>query len=160
VVFDDYNESARFLFFLLFFIGGCAGSTSGGFKVVRTLILGRLLFAQLRRLLHPRAFLQVRLGRRPIAEDMVRTVAVFSFAYLGVFLLATLVYTALGLDMVSAMGGALSGLGNIGPALGAVHGDFLAMPWQGRLVHVFLMIAGRLELFTLLILLYPSTWRR
>lgn len=160
VDFDAYNPGARFLFFLMFFIGGCAGSTAGAFKVVRTLILGKLLFVQMRMLLHPRAFLQVRLGRRPIAEDTVRTVAVFSFAYLGLLVLGTFVYTQLGLDFVSAMSGAMSGLGNIGPALGQLHTDFNAMPWQGRLFHVFLMIAGRLEIFTVLILLYPNTWRR
>ncbi len=159
-VFDEWNETARFLLFLMFFLGGCAGSTSGGFKMVRTLILTKMLARHLRMLLHPRAFIQVRLGRMPITDDVLKTVTVFSFAYLGLFLLGTFAYAALGLDFVSAMSGSLSGIGNIGPALGVVHADFHAMPWPGRIVHSFLMWAGRLEIFTVLILLYPETWRR
>lgn len=159
-VFDEWNDAARFLMFLMFFMGGCAGSTAGAFKMVRTLILGKLLVREMRMLLHPRAFVQVRLGRTILGDDAVKTVAVFAFAYLGVFILGAFAYSLLGMDFTSAVSGSLSGIGNIGPALGQLHADFHAMPWQGRLVHVFLMWVGRLEIFTVLILLYPQTWRR
>jgi trk system potassium uptake protein len=160
VPYDDWNEVARFLLFLMFFIGGCAGSTAGGFKMIRIMILSKLLTRQLRLLLHPRALIHVRVGHLELTGDALRVVTVFSFTYLLTFVLGALAYAALGLDILSAAAASASGVGNIGPALGAAHADFHSVPSAGRLVHIVLMWAGRLELFTVLVLLLPETWRR
>lgn len=159
-VFDDWPDSARLVLLFMFFTGGAAGSTAGGMKVIRILVLMKLVQREVRRLLHPRAVVPVRIGRTVLPDDTLKTVAVFFFVYVSLFIFSTILFTLMGLDMISAISAAASTLGNIGPGLGSVHFSYADVPVFGKFWMALLMWAGRLELFTTLILFFPATWRR
>ena len=149
------------LFFGLFFLGGSAGSTSGGVKVVRHLILIKNSFQEFRRVLHPNAILPVRYKGKSVSENIVFTVQGFFILYALSFIIGAVVLAATGLDFESAIGGAASSLGNIGPAFGDLSpvNNFNSLTNFGKYWCSFLMLLGRLELFTVLIILSPYFWR-
>jgi len=160
----DYTMWTPFLvvfFFGLMFLGGSSGSTSGGIKVVRHLITIRNGFLEFRRSLHMNAILPVRYNKKAISGDIVFNILGFFILYMLSFILGALVFAALGLDFQSAIGVAASSLGNVGPALGDFGpvNNFYEMPSIGKWWCSFLMLIGRLELFTVLILLTPFFWR-
>lgn len=148
--------------FLLFFTGGMAGSTAGGIKIVRQVLLAKNSFRELKRLLHPQAVIPLRLGHRVVSPDVMRNVLSFIVLYFGLIFFGTLVMGALGLDLVSAFSAAASCVGNIGPAFGTVGPaeNYAHIAVAGKWVLSLLMIAGRLEIFTVLVLLSPRFWRR
>lgn len=151
---------AQFFCFLVFFIGGCSGSTSGGFKVVRWVILFKQAGNEIRRMLHPHGIFTVRLNGRPGRKDIVFNVAAFLFVYFFLVAITTFIGSFAGLDLLSSFTGALSMVGNVGPAfnqLGPSHTcgflpDFLK--WW----YTFAMLAGRLELYTMVIFFVPAYW--
>jgi trk system potassium uptake protein len=147
------------LLVVLSFTGGCGGSTAGGIKVLRVLILAKLGLRQLKQLAHPHALITVKVGQRPIMEDVLFSVWGFSVLYVLVSLLLTLAMMAAGLDMESAFGATVATINLLGPGLGEVATDFAhvndAVKWLGA----FGMLAGRLEIFTLLVLFVPDFWR-
>lgn len=149
------------LFFGLMFLGGSAGSTSGGVKVVRHLILIRNGFLEFKRTLHPNAILPVRYNRKSISGKIVFNVLAFFILYMLSFIIGSLGFSMMGLDFESSIGVAASSLGNVGPALGEFSpvDNFYNMPTVGKWWCSFLMLLGRLELFTVLILLTPFFWR-
>lgn len=149
------------LFFGLFFLGGSAGSTSGGVKVVRHLILIKNSFQEFRRVLHPNAILPVRYKGKSVSENIVFTIQGFFILYALSFIIGAVVLAATGLDFESAIGGAASSLGNIGPAFGDLSpvNNFNSLTNFGKYWCSFLMLLGRLELFTVLIILSPYFWR-
>jgi trk system potassium uptake protein TrkH len=149
------------LFFGLMFLGGSAGSTSGGVKVVRHLILIRNGFLEFKRTLHPNAVLPVRYNRKAISGDIVFNVLAFFILYMLSFIIGSLGFSMMGLDFESAIGVAASSLGNVGPALGDFGpiDNYYNLPEIGKWWCSFLMLIGRLELFTVLILLTPFFWR-
>ncbi|NNF83214.1 MAG: TrkH family potassium uptake protein [Flavobacteriaceae bacterium] len=160
----DFTAWTPFLlvfFFGLMFLGGSAGSTSGGVKVVRHLILIRNSFLEFKRTLHPNAVLPVRYNGRSISEKIVFNIKGFFIIYMLSFILGSLGFSMIGLDFESAIGVAASSLGNVGPALGEFGpvNNFYEMPSIGKWWAAFLMLIGRLELFTVLILLTPFFWR-
>ncbi len=149
-------------FFGLMFLGGSSGSTSGGVKVVRHLVLIRNGFLEFKRSLHPNAVLPVRYNSKTISGDIVFNVLGFFMLYMLSFIIGALGFAFVGLDFESAIGVAASSLGNVGPALGEfgpAH-NFYEMPQIGKWWAAFLMLIGRLELFTVLILLTPFFWRK
>ncbi|MGB0256000.1 MAG: TrkH family potassium uptake protein [Flavobacteriaceae bacterium] len=149
-------------FFGLMFIGGSAGSTSGGIKVVRHLLMIRSGILEFKRALHPNAILQVRYNNRVVSEGIVQNILGFFILYLLSFIIGTLGFAMMGFDFESSVGVAASSLGNVGPALG-VFGpaeNYTALPSIGLWWSSFLMLLGRLELFTVLILLTPFFWRK
>lgn len=160
----DYTMWTPFLvifFFGLMFLGGSAGSTSGGVKVVRHLILIKNGFLEFKRALHPSAVLPVRYNQRSIDGGIVFNILGFFILYMLSFILGALVFSTFGIKFESAIGLAASTLGNIGPALadfGPVN-NYAALPNIGKWWATFLMLIGRLELFTVLILLTPFFWR-
>jgi len=148
-------------FFGLMFLGGSAGSTSGGVKVVRHLLMVRNGFIEFKRTLHPSAILPVRYNTKAVDGKIVFNILAFFILYMLSFIVGALVFSILGLDFESSIGVAASSLGNVGPALGdfgPVH-NFYEMPTIGKWWASFLMLIGRLELFTVLILLTPFFWR-
>lgn len=160
----DYTLWTPFLtimFFGLFFLGGSAGSTSGGVKVVRHIILIRNGIMEFKRTLHPNAILPVRYNGRALQSGIVFNVLGFFILYMLSFIVGAIVLAALGLDFETAIGGALSTLGNVGPAFGDLSpvDNFAGLPQLGKWWCSFLMLIGRLELFTVLILLTPFFWR-
>lgn len=160
----DYTLWSPFLtvlFFGLFFLGGSAGSTAGGVKVMRHVIMIRNGIMEFKRTLHPNAVLPVRFGGKAIGNEIVFNVLGFFILYMLSFIIGALVLGALGLDLMTAIGGAASSLGNVGPAFGSLGpvNNFDALPAAGKWWCAFLMLIGRLELFTVLILLTPFFWR-
>ena len=150
------------ILFALFFVGGMAGSTGGGVKVVRVLLILKNSFRELRQLVHPQAILPVRLDHRVVPEGIMRNVLSFIVFYVGLIGLGTLVMGALGLDIWSAFSATFSCVGNVGPAFGAMGPteNYTHVPALGKWVLSLLMMAGRLEIFTVLLLFTPAFWKR
>ena len=160
----DYTLWTPFLtvfFFGLMFLGGSAGSTSGGVKVVRQLILIKNSFLEFKRALHPNAILPVRYNGKSVSKDIVFNVLGFFILYMLSFIIGALVFSMFQMDFESAIGLSASSLGNVGPALGDFGpvNNYSALPPLGKWWASFLMLIGRLELFTVLILMTPFFWR-
>ena len=160
----DFTMWTPFLtvfFFGLMFLGGSAGSTSGGVKVVRHLLMIRNGFIEFKRTLHPNAILPVRYNKKAVERKIIFNILAFFILYMLSFIVGALGFSILGLDFESAIGVAASSLGNVGPALGdfGPTNNFYDMPSIGKIWASFLMLIGRLELFTVLILLTPFFWR-
>ncbi|GAA4315436.1 TrkH family potassium uptake protein [Pontixanthobacter gangjinensis] len=160
----DYTMWTPFLtilFFGLFFLGGSAGSTAGGVKVMRHIIMIKNGITEFKRTLHPNAILPVRFNGKSISKEIVFNILGFFILYMLSFIIGAVVLASLGLDFETAIGGAASSLGNIGPAFGGLSpvNNFDMLPDFGKWWCAFLMLIGRLELFTVLILLTPFFWR-
>lgn len=160
--FDDYNDLARITVLAITFIGACAGSTSGGLKVVRVMLLARTAVQEVQRQLQPQAVQVLRMPGRVFSEDVRRTVLGFFFIWITVWGLGTMAMAAFGLDLVTAAAAASSGINLAGTGLGDVGAseNFTAVPTGGRAVLAALMLVGRLEVFTVIALLTPAFWRR
>lgn len=160
----DFTAWTPFLivfFFGLMFLGGSAGSTSGGVKVVRHLVLIRNGFLEFQRTLHPNAILPVRYNNATIDGKIVFNILAFFILYMLAFIIGALGFSMLGINFESAIGVAASSLGNVGPALGEFGpvDNYSSLPAIGKWWAAFLMLIGRLELFTVLILFTPFFWR-
>ena len=160
----DFTAWTPFLtifFFGLMFLGGSAGSTAGGIKVVRHLIMIKNGVMEFKRTLHPSAILPVRYNNKGVQQPIVFNVLGFFIMYMLSFIVGVLVFSVLGLDFETALGGAASSLGNVGPALGDLGPatNFETLGPGARWWASFLMLIGRLELFTVLILFTPFFWR-
>jgi trk system potassium uptake protein TrkH len=154
--FDHWPHFSRALLFLLMFVGGCAGSTGGSVKVVRIMIVAKKLVVDLKRLVRPHAVLPVRVGNRGIPDEVVTSVTTFFILFLTLFSFGGLLLSAMGLDLISAFSASAACLGNIGPGFGLVgptH-NFGFMPAPAKVVLVLLMLIGRLELYTMLVLFF------
>ncbi len=150
------------LIFSLMFIGGSAGSTGGGIKVARIVVVLKNIFAEFKRLIHPRAIIPIRLNGKSIPDSIVNNIMIFVLSYVIIFLVSTVIMTFMGLDIMSAMGSVAATLGNIGPGIGSVgpaenYADIHAL---GKWWLSFLMLIGRLELFTVLIIFSPAFLRK
>ena len=160
----DFTMWTPFLmvfFFGLMFLGGSAGSTSGGVKVVRHLILIKNGFLEFKRTLHPNAIIPVRYNKKSISSDIVFNVLAFFILYMISFIIGALGFSMMEIDFQSSIGLAASSLGNVGPALGDYGpvNNYASLPNIGKWWCSFLMLIGRLELFTVLILFTPFFWR-
>ena len=160
--FTAWTSFLTIVFFGLMFAGGSAGSTAGGIKVMRHILIIKNGLLEFKRTLHPRAIIPVRFNDKTVSEHIVYNIIAFFVLYMLLFIIGALVLGLLGLDFVSAIGGAASSLGNVGPALGSLSplNNFNQLPALGKWWCCFLMLAGRLELFTVLILLTPYFWKR
>ena len=163
--YDLWPEFARFLLLLLMVVGACAGSTGGGCKVVRFLLLGRQIQAEVRSLLHPRAIVNTRVNAQVVSIRSLSSVTAFFMLYIFILALATLAVTAFGgpkLDFVTSLSGVVACLSNVGPGLGALGPaeNFSWLPEGVKWIFSFCMLAGRLELFAVLLLFVPETWTR
>lgn len=161
----DFTAWTPFLtvfFFGLMFGGGSAGSTAGGIKVMRHILIIKNGILEFKRTLHPSAIIPVRYNSKTVSEHIVYNIIAFFVLYMLLFIIGALVLGFLGLDFESAIGGAASSLGNVGPAFGSLNplSNFNSLPDLGKWWCSFLMLAGRLELFTVLILLTPYFWKR
>ncbi len=160
--YERWAGGAQLLLLLLMFMGGMAGSTSGGMKAMRVRLLVSHGLTELKRSLHPRAVIVARLGPSPVAFRTLLQIFAFALFFIALFGGGAFVMTLLGHDLVTAIGASAASIGNIGPGLGGV-GAVDNYGWMGpasHLVLVSLMLAGRLELFTILLLFHPDLWRR
>ena len=162
---DDYliwPGMLWFVIFLLMFVGGMAGSTGGGIKVVRQLLLFKNSTLELKRLMHPQAIMPVRMNHKSVSQDIIFKVMAFFLIYIIIFAFGTLVMSILGLDFETAIGSTAATLGNIGPGIGLVGpvGNYAEIPEFGKWFLSLLMLLGRLELFTVLILFTKAFWKK
>ena len=161
VDFQLWNDQGRMLLLLLMFIGGCAGSAAGGPKIVRHVLIARYTLNELKRVLHPRAVLPVKLNGRTVPDEVMRAVLVFFLFYLLVFALCTFIVASLGADLLTAITASIATLGNIGPGFGEVGpmADYAHLHPASKLVLTAAMWIGRLEVLTVLAVLRPEVWR-
>ncbi|MGY0407473.1 MAG: TrkH family potassium uptake protein [Polaribacter sp.] len=160
--FTMWNFFATGIFFALFFTGGSAGSTSGGIKIVRHIVLLKNSFLEFKKALHPNAIIPVRYDGKMVEQNIIFNILSFFIIYMLTFVLSSVILTFCGLDFMSALGAAASSLGNIGPAIGSVSpvDNYNHLTHAAKWVCSFLMLIGRLELFTVLILFTPFFWRK
>lgn len=159
--FDTWPPFCRILLVALMFVGGCAGSTGGGIKVVRFLLFFKYARLQLHKLVHPNQIETIKLGRVKVPQEVMISILGFFAIYLAVFLAASLFITLLGVDIITGPTAVIATLNNIGPGLhlvGPTH-NFGQLPVLAKLVLIFCMLAGRLELYTIAILLTPGYWK-
>jgi len=157
-----WGAFAAAFFFILTFFGGCAGSTAGGPKVFRYQVMFRLIAQHIRRTIHPHAVIPLRYGNRTLSDEQVRSVGAFIFLYFGAIAVTAILLAVIGLDTTTAVSGAASAIGNVGPGIGTIigpAGNFGSLPDAAKLILAVAMIMGRLEILSLLLLLMPSFYR-
>jgi trk system potassium uptake protein TrkH len=157
--YDLWPNFSKALLFMLMFVGGCSGSTGGSVKVVRIMIVAKKLATDLKQLVQPHAVFPLRVGKRAIPDGVVSSVTTFFILFLACFGLGGLLLALTGVDMVTAFSASAASLGNIGPGFGDVGPaqNYAAMPAPAKLILLVMMIVGRLELYTMLVLIY--LWR-
>jgi len=141
------------------FVGACAGSTGGGIKVIRILLLYKQGRREIQRLIHPNAIITIKMGGRPVNSRVVDAVWGFFVTYIAVFAALLLSVMATGLDQVTAFSAVAACLNNLGPGLGDVSAHYGGLSSTAKMILAFAMVLGRLEIFTLLVLLTPAFWR-
>ena len=153
---------AQAILLICMFIGGCAGSTGGGMKVMRIMLLFKQSYQELFRLIHPRSVTHVKMGKTVVKEDVISGVEGFFALWLGLLVLAAFVVAATGVDVVTSFAAALACIGNIGPGIGGVGptDNFAWLPDTAKWVLTFCMVLGRLEIYTVIILFVPEFWRK
>jgi trk system potassium uptake protein TrkH len=160
--FDNWGGFAMAIFFVLMFIGGCAGSTTCGIKIFRVQILAATALTQLKRLMQPHGVFIAYYQGRPVTEQVSLSVMSFFFLFITTFGLVAAALGATGLDFITAISGAATAISNVGPGLGDIigpSGNFATIPDSAKWVLGAAMLLGRLELFTVLVLFMPNFWR-
>ncbi len=159
--FDQWPPVCKLLLLLLMFVGGCAGSTGGGIKVVRVLLFFKYARLQLRNLVHPQSVGAIKLGHQKVPKEIMIAILGFFGLYAMFLLLSSIAVTALGLDLVTGVTAVTATLNNIGPGLAGVGpaSNFSSLPDAVKWILAFCMLAGRLELYTVVVLLTPDFWK-
>lgn len=160
--FINWGPFFQFMFIIFMLFGACAGSTSGGVKIVRIIILFKNSINEFKRQVHPNAILPIRLNGRVISIDVVTKVLAFIFLYLTILIVSCLILALSGMGFENSLGAAISCLGNVGGGLAEIgnNGHFYDVPTPSKWFLCFLMLTGRLELFTVLSLFMPAFWKR
>ena len=162
---DDFNkwpDILRFLILGIMMIGGCHGSTSGSLKIIRYIILFKIALQELRKLVHPQGVFPVKVGDKTIDPEDQTNVVALTFMYFGLAALGFIFLSLLDLDMVSALSATLSCFATTGPGLGLVgpSANYAEIPFLGKALLIFYMLMGRLEVYTIMLLFLPITWRK
>ena len=150
------------IIFMLMFIGGSAGSTGGGPKVMRVMILLKNSYLEFKRIMHPKAIIPVRVNKHSVSTPIIANIQAFMVVYIIIFVVGTIIMSSLGLDLDTSMGAVIACLGNIGPGIADVGpaNNFANIPTLGKWLLSILMLVGRLELFTVLVLFTPYFWKK
>ena len=162
---DDFGLWGKFslIFFLfLMFIGGCAGSTACGIKIFRLQMLLIFLKNQVKKLIYPNSIIISKYNNQKISDNFINSVIVFIFSFLFIFLILSMLLSTSGLDFLTSISGAASAISNVGPGLGDMigpNGNYKTIPDISKWILSFGMLLGRLELFAVLVLFFPSFWR-
>lgn len=157
--FSSWPFVLPFLLFVVAFVGGCAGSTGGGMKAIRILLIFKQGLREIKRLIHPNAIIPIKIGKKPVPDRVLEAVWGFFSVYLLMFVILLLLLLAAGLDQVTAWSAVGACINNLGPGLGAVATHYGDLPDFAKWVLCFAMLLGRLEIFTLLVLFTPAFWR-
>ncbi len=160
--FGTWAMEAQLMLLVLMFVGGCAGSTGGSMKVIRIQVTIKAAYRELKRIAYPRSVSTVRVGHNVVKEETVSAIIGVVSLFVGTFVVSSVVMAAMGLDLITATSSVAACIGNIGPGLGKVGPaeNFYFIPSAGKWLLMFNMIAGRLEIYTVLILFTPHFWRR
>ena len=160
--FDRWPPLSRIILVVCMFLGAMAGSTGGGMKIMRATILVKHTYKEIFRIIHPHAITSIKLGGTPVPVDILNSIWGFFLLLLLFFVGGTLIMAGLGLDLISASTSVAASIGNIGPGLGAVGPtqNYGAIPLLGKWTLIFCMLLGRLELYTVIVLLMPEYWRK
>ncbi|MDY6851870.1 MAG: TrkH family potassium uptake protein [Thermodesulfobacteriota bacterium] len=160
--FEVWPSLAKIVLILCIFIGGSAGSTGGSIKCMRVILLIKHSYRELRRLIHPRAVIPVKLQGRTVPDDVLSSVWGFFILFMALFVAASVILAAMGLDLVTSFTAVAATIGNIGPGLGAVGpaDNYAAMPQAAKAILILCMVLGRLEVYTVFILFVPEFWKK
>lgn len=159
--YEIWPVAVQAILLTLMFIGGMGGSTAGGMKVIRCMLLVKYAALETRRMLHSRALIPIKIGKQLIKEDVVRNTLGFFLFFMSAFILTTILLSTMGLDIESSIGAAASAMGNIGPGLGKFGptDNYALLPDQGKWLLSFCMLLGRLEIFTVMVLFSRTYWK-
>ena len=160
--FDNWGGFPLFLFIILMFIGGCAGSTTCGIKIFRIQILYSFISNQLKKIIYPKGIFVLKYNQNPVDNKFIASVISFIYLYFVVFFIITALLSLSGLDFITSISGAATSISNVGPGLGSTigpNGNFSPLPDVSKWILSLGMILGRLELFAILVLFLPSFWR-
>lgn len=162
VDFNYWSDSAKMILLMVMFIGGCAGSTGGGIKVVRILLLLKHGRRELFKVTHPRAIKTIKFNGKSVPDEVVNSIISFVVIYLLVYLSSTVILSVLGMDLITSITASIATLGNIGPGFNVVGpmGTFNTIPPLGKLILIANMWIGRLEVYTVIVLFTPEFWNR
>ena len=160
--YETWPHVAQAILFLLMFVGGCSGSTGGGIKVVRLVTLFKQAINEMKYLIHPKAIFPLRISGQVVPKNIVYAISGFFFLYIAILLIVTFIVCLSGVDLLSALAAALATVGNIGPGFGIVGptDNYAHFSDPIKWVLSFAMLAGRLELYTVLVLFTPMFWKR
>jgi trk system potassium uptake protein TrkH len=159
--FNEWPEMSKMLLFFLFFIGGSAGSTTGGMKIIRSILVVKYLFYEVRKLLHPKGVFNITIGENTIDDNVVRATLGFYLFYILIFVFTAIFLSFTGLDVETALTASASAIGNIGPGLGSIGptDNWAHLTDLAKWLTSFCMLLGRLEIFTVVVLFSRSFWK-
>jgi len=160
--YETWPAFSQLVLLICMFLGAMAGSTGGGMKIMRIMLLMRHSYHQMFQIIHPHAVTTLKLAGRPVPADVLGSIWGFFILYLGLFVTASLIMAALGLDFVSSFSSVAATIGNIGPGFGVVGPvrNYLDVPLVGKWVLVLCMLLGRLEIYTVIVMFAPAYWRK
>ena len=160
--FSSWGKFPLVFFLFLMFVGGCAGSTTCGIKIFRFQILGRFILSQIKKLVYPNGVFSIKYNNEKISNSFIYSIITFIFLYFFIFFILAVLLSLNGLDFITAISGSASAISNVGPGLGDIigpSGNFSDLPNFSKLSLSFGMLLGRLELFAVLVLFFPSFWK-
>ena len=160
--YELWPPMSQIIIFLCMFVGASAGSTGGGMKCLRIMLCFKYCYKELFSMIHPRAVTRIKIGGKTVPEDVVRSVLGFLALYMALFSVSTVLLAGTGVDFVTALGAVAATIGNIGPGFGMVGPveNFAQIPYWGKWLLSWCMLLGRLEIYTLIILVVPEFWRK
>jgi trk system potassium uptake protein TrkH len=160
--YEQWPVMSQLILLLLMFLGASAGSTGGGMKCLRIMLCFKYCYKELFALIHPHAVTHVKIAGKPVADDVMRSVLGFLALYVGLFALGSVLLAGLGVDFTTSITAVASCIGNIGPGFGMVGPveNYAQLPSLGKWLLIWCMLLGRLEIFTLIILVVPEFWRK
>ena len=160
--FGDWPALSKTLIFFLFFIGGCAGSTTGAMKIIRTILVSKYLISEIRKMLHPKGVFPLRINGNVVPDDIVKKTLGFYLFYIFIFVFSAMIFAMVGLDLETALSASAAAIGNIGPGLGTIgpSENWGHLPDLAKWVAAFCMLLGRLEIFTVMVLFSRTFWTK
>ncbi len=160
--YEKWPAMSQLILLFCMFIGASAGSTGGGMKCVRVLLCFKFCYKELFALVHPRAVKQIKIGGKPVSDDIMRSILGFLALYMSIFAFCAILLAGMGVDFVTSFGAVAATIGNIGPGFGLVGPveNYAQIPYLGKWLLIWCMLLGRLEIYTVIILLVPEFWRK
>jgi trk system potassium uptake protein TrkH len=160
--YEQWPAMSQLILLLCMFLGASAGSTGGGMKCLRVMLCFKYCYKELFSLIHPRAVSHIKIGGKPVSDDVMRSVLGFMALYVGLSAMSTILLAGMGVDIVTSIAAIAATIGNIGPGLGMVGpvDNYAQIPYLGKWLLIWCMLLGRLEIFTVIILLVPEFWRK